>query len=318
MIYIDFVERGVAMRLLGLWMLFSSMLGFSLDLEVQGHRGSRSLRPENTLPAFSKAIEGGANTLELDILVTADNQLVIHHDFFLNKELCSYLDGRPISKEVLIRSLTLEEIKQLDVGMKVNSKFPAQVSMPGTQIPTLQELLDLINTSSHPNAKKIRLNLELKRDLRFPEWTLPPEKLADAITTQVRRSGLSDRVYYSSFDTEVLAAIRKVDPKAETGFILCSQTIDVASMLHPESGLEFLIEIASLLQVKILSPDHEILRSKQDVLFLQKQGFRVIPWTVNDPKRWAELVEMGVDGIISDDPIGLVYFLKKIESQKKK
>jgi glycerophosphoryl diester phosphodiesterase len=299
------------MRLICLLMLCFPLIGFALDLEIQGHRGTRSLRPENTLPAFSKAIEGGATTLEIDILVTADNQLVIYHDFFLNKDLCTYLDGTPITKEVLVRSLTLEEIKTLDAGSKANPDFPAQLLIPGTQVPTLQELFDFINTSSHPNAKKVRLNIELKRDLRFPEWTLPPEKLADAVITQVRRNGFSDRVYYSSIDFEVLAAVRKVDPKAEMGFIFNYQSIDVASILNPDAGLDFLIDMSTLLKVNILSPEHDLLKSTQDVLFLQNKGFRVIPWSVNDPKRWAELIDMGVDGVISDDPNGLVYFIEK-------
>lgn len=286
-------------------------MGFSSEIDVQGHRGNRTFQPENTLPSFLAAIEAGASTLELDILVTADNQLVIHHDFFVNKELCVYLDGRAVTQDVLIRSLTLAELKQLDAGRRSNPLFPSQLSIPGTQIPTLQELFDLINTSEHPNAKKIRLNLEIKRDLRFPDWTLPPEKLADAITTQVRRSGLSERVYYSSFDPEVLAAVHKVEPSAQTAFIFCSQSLDIAQILQPEAGMEFLLKIASMLHVNIMSPDHEMLRSKEDVLFLQKQGFKVIPWTVNDPKRWAELIEMGVDGMISDDPMGLVQFLKQ-------
>ena len=297
------------MKFISLMMLCYSLVGFSL--EVQGHRGNRAFRPENTLPAFLTAIEGGANTLELDVLATLDNQLVIYHDFFVNKELCVYLDGRSITQEVLIRSLSLEEIKQLDAGLKINPKFPEQMSIPGTEIPALQELFDLINRSSHPNAKKIRLNLELKRDLRFPEWTLSPKDLAIAITTQVERNGFSDRVYYSSFDPEVLAAIRKVDPKAEIGFIFSSQSLDVARILHPEAGMEFLLQIASLLKVSILSPDHELLKSKEDVALLQEKGFRVIPWTVNDPKRWAELVKMGVDGMISDNPKGLVQFLEQ-------
>jgi glycerophosphoryl diester phosphodiesterase len=297
-------------------MLYSSLMGEARELDVQGHRGNRTLRPENTLPSFMAAIEAGASTLELDILVTADNQLVIHHDFFVNKELCVYLDGRRVTEEVLVRSLTLAELKKLDAGSRINPLFPGQVAIPGTQIPTLQELFELINTSSHPNAKKIGLNLEIKRDLRFPDWTLPPEKLADAITTQVRRNGLSDRVYYSSFDPEVLAALHKIEPTAKTAFIFCRESLEVASILHPEAGMEFLLKIASMLHVSILSPDHHMLKSKADVLFLQKQGFKVIPWTVNDPKRWAELAEMGVDGIISDDPIGLIQFLKDFPKQK--
>lgn len=292
-------------------MLYSSLMGVNFDLDVQGHRGNRTLRPENTLPSFVAAIEAGAGTLELDILVTSDNQLVIHHDFFVNKELCIYLDGTSVTEEVLVRSLTLAELKKLDAGSRINPSFPDQLAIPGTSIPTLQELFDLINTFSHPNAKKIRLNLEIKRDLRFPDWTLPPEKLADAITTQVRRNGLSDRVYYSSFDPEVLAALHKIEPTAKTAFIFCKESLEVASILQPEAGMEFLLGLASMLHVKILSPDHHMLKSKSDVLLLQKQGFSVIPWTVNDPKRWAELIEMGVDGIISDDPIGLLRLLKE-------
>lgn len=292
-------------------MTLLSIAGFSLD--VQGHRGSRALKPENTLPGFLSGIESGAQFLELDILVTADNHLVIHHDFFLNKDLCRYLDGKEVTQEVLIRSLSLSDLKKIDAG-KSNPSFPFQQALPGTQIPSLQDLFDLMKTCNHPNAQKIKLNLELKRDLRFPEWTLPPLDLATAITDLVEKNGFSDRVYYSSFDPEVLIAIRKANPKAQTGFIFSSQSLDVARILHPEAGMEFLLKIASFLEVSILSPDHALLQTKEDVLLLQKKGFKVIPWTVNDPKRWKELSEMGVDGMISDDPEALVQFLQKTNS----
>ena len=296
--------------------MFLMILASAESFEVQGHRGTRSLRPDNTIAACSKAIDGGVTRLELDILATADNQIVIHHDFFVNKEFSCYLSGEPITKEVLIRSLTLEEVKKIDVGTKTNPAFPAQISMPGEQIPTLQELLDFIVHYSHPNAKQVRLNLDLKRDLRFPEWTLPPEKLADAVVTQVKRSGLAERVYYSSVDPEILAAVRKRDAKAEIAFIFNSQSIDLASILHPEAGFEFILEIASSLQVNILSPEEDLIKSKEDVTFMHERGFKVIPWTVNHPRRWKELFDMGVDGMISDDPTGLVYFLEKESSSK--
>jgi glycerophosphoryl diester phosphodiesterase len=278
---------------------FFSCDGFSRDLEVQGHRGYRALHPENTLP------------LELDILATADDKLVIHHDFFINKDLCAYLDGTAITKEVLVRSLTLEQLKKLDAGMKSNPLFPGQTPAPGTQIPTLQELFDFINTSPIPHAKKIRLNLEIKRDLRFPEWTLSPSEMASAITKQVKQSGLEDRVYYSSFDPEILAAIRQVDPSASTGLIFEGLSLEVARLLHPDAEMEFLLQIASLLDVNVLSPSHELLHGKEEVLSWQNKGFRVIPWTVNDPKRWGELIEMGVNGIISDDPQALRQFFRE-------
>ncbi|MBX9924040.1 MAG: hypothetical protein K2Y01_08010 [Rhabdochlamydiaceae bacterium] len=285
--------------------------GFSQGLEVQGHRGYRALHPENTLPAFAAAIEAGADTIELDILATADNQLVIHHDFFINKNLCVYLDGSAVTKEVLVRSLTLEQLKKLDAGVKSNPLFPSQASVPGTQIPALQELFDFINASSHPHAKKIRLNLEIKRDLRFPEWTLSPSEMAESITKQVKQNGFEGRVYYSSFDPEILAAIRHTDPSASTGLIFEGLSLEVVRLLHPEAEMEFLLQIASLLQVNVLSPSHELLHGKEEVLSWQNKGFRVIPWTVNDPKRWGELIEMGVNGIICDDPQALLQYFKE-------
>ena len=287
------------------------VMASSQEIEVQGHRGSRSLRPENTIPSFSAALEAGADVIEFDVLVTADDELIIHHDFFVNKELCTYLDGTSVSGDALIRGLTLSEIKQIDGGAKINPDFPLQVLSPGTQIPTLQEFFEFIQNSSHPNAKKVRLNLEIKRDPRFPEWTMSPKELAEKIVNQVKRSGLEDRIYYSSFDPEVLAAIRKADSKACLGFIFSSHSLDVARILHPKAEMDFLIKIASHLKAEVLSPDHTLLRSKEDVKTFQKKGFRVVPWTVNDPKRWSELIDMGVDGIISDDPQGLVQFLKE-------
>lgn len=284
------------------------------SLEVQGHRGYRALRPENTLPSFSLAIEAEADVLEFDVLVTADDELVIHHDFFVNKDLCRYLDGSPITDSVLIRSLTLAEIKKLDGGAKVHPEFPSQELIAGTQIPTVQEFFEFIRNFSHPHAKKVRLNLEIKRDPRCPDWTMPPLKLAAKIMDQVRKNGFADRIYYSSFDPEVLSAIRKVDSNARVGFIFSSDSLEAVRQMKPNAEMDFLITMASYLKAEILSPDHALLTSKEEVLSLQKRGFKVIPWTVNDSKRWKELVEMGVDGIISDDPRSLIQFLKSSHS----
>jgi glycerophosphoryl diester phosphodiesterase len=286
-------------------------MAHSYAFEVQGHRGSRAVRPENTIPGFSAAIEAGANVLEFDVLVTADDELIIHHDFFVNKDLCSYLDGTSLQDSHPIRSLTLSEIKKLDGGAKINPEFPTQIQVPGTQIPTLQELFEFLQNSSHPNAKTVRLNLEIKRDPRYPEWTLSPSELAKKIVKQVKVNGFTDRIYYSSFDPEVLLAIRKEDPNATVGFIFSADSLQVARLLRPDADRDFLVKIASYLQAKVLSPEHSLLSSKQDVIALQKQGFRVIPWTVNDPARWKELIEMGVDGIISDDPKGLIDFCQQ-------
>jgi glycerophosphoryl diester phosphodiesterase len=294
---------------MGMMMMLSAVLQ---GVEVQGHRGARAVRPENTLPAFQAAIEAGADVIELDVLASLDGELVVHHDYFLNHELCCYLDGSPIPKvQRLIRDLTLKEIKQLDAGRKTNPDFPKQVSVPGTQVPKLQELFDFIKNSKHPHAKSIRVNLELKRHPGFPEWTLPPREIAQKIVRLVKKNGFSKRVYYSSFDLEVLLEIRTLDPKAQIGFLYSAESFDQVKKLGiSEDPEEYLLDYAWVLGTEIISPDHELLKNADDVLAMKQRGFRVVPWTVNDPKRWKELIEMGVDGLICDNPLELVQYLQ--------
>ena len=142
------------------------MLGIDAkNREIQGHRGSRGTMPGKDSPAFLAAIEAGADRLELDLQVTQDGEIVIYHDFFINKELCVPLDGTPVVLPTpLIHSLTLSQVKQWDCGTKTNPLFPRQRSIPGTQVPTLIELLKMISESSLLHAKKVLLNLEIKGD----------------------------------------------------------------------------------------------------------------------------------------------------------
>jgi glycerophosphoryl diester phosphodiesterase len=290
-------------------MLFSTMLQ---ALQVQGHRGARSLRPENTLPSFAAAIEAGADVIELDVLASKEGELVVHHDYFVNQELCTYLDGSPITHARLIRDMTLDEIKQLDAGSKRHPGFPEQVCIPGTLIPSLQELFDFIQSSLLPSAKTIQLNLELKRDPRFPEWTFSPREIAEKIVEKVKDNEWTERVYYSSFDPAVLIEVRKCDPKAKIGFLYDTESLDEIKKLKPRvSAEEFLIDYACALGAEIISPDHALLKQPDDVIAFKERGFRVVPWTVNDPKRWEELIEMGVDGLICDNPLQLVQYLNE-------
>ena len=114
------------------------------SIEVQAHRGARDFFPENTLPAFEAAWKMGAGLIELDIQITSDGIPVIYHDFAINPDLCCYMDGSSITKAPLIRSLSLSEVKNIDCGLKPDPRFKKQTLLPGTQIPTLEELIDAI------------------------------------------------------------------------------------------------------------------------------------------------------------------------------
>ncbi len=280
--------------------LFISSYGVSM--EIQGHRGSRGTLPENTLPGFMAAIEAGVDALELDLLTTSDGMVVIHHNFAVNGALCQYLNGNAVDSESLILATSLQDLKKLDCGSKKNSRFPSQIPIPGTQVPTLLELLDLITSSPHPNAKKVRLNLEIKRDPSAPDKTISPSAMAQKVVSLVRDHGFVDRVYYSSFDPESLMSIRKLDPTARLGFIFGEEILS-------QLGLEKVIAIATSLHVEILSPEHTLIKDKNDLERLQKE-FKVIVWTVNEESRWRELIEMNVDGIITDYPESLLNFVE--------
>lgn len=277
------------------------------SVEVQGHRGAPSSFPENTLPAFKAACMAGADLIELDVHLTKDKVLVVHHNFGLNPITSCFLDGTSITKNELIRNLSLDEIKNIDCGSKVNSDFPEQKALPGTQIPTLEELIDFIKSSSD----KICVNIEIKRDPRFPEQSYPADEIVDRVLDQVEKKDFASRVRYSSFDPEVLILLREKAPNAIISFLFGSETLKEISKKYNVAAMDVILKFASNLQAQILSPHHEILKDSTEVVAIQEKGFKVVAWTVNDPIRWKELYEMGVDGIITDYPAALVSFLNK-------
>jgi glycerophosphoryl diester phosphodiesterase len=228
---------------------------------------------------------------------------VIYHDFLLD---CAAISSTP----TCIRSLKLSEIKTIDCGSTIDPDFPRQKQIPGTQIPTLDELFSMIDQIDHPHAKKVRLNLEVKRDPRHPELTLSAKELALKIVSKVKNKSFSKRVYYSSFDPEVLMEIHQLDPQAELGLIFDSTSFSMLEQLNPKNPMEALIQLAHSFKAKIVSPE-EVLLDASLVHLLQQSGFHVVPWTVNSPKRWAELIEMGVNGLITDYPHDLLAFLDK-------
>lgn len=290
-------------------MVFSPFFGHSL--EVQGHRGARGMYPENSLPAFESAILDGVDTLELDVLGTKEGELIIYHDYFLNPKLSTYLDGRPITEDLLICSLPLGEIKKIDCGRQTNPDFPKQIPVPGAKIPALIELFQLISTSDYPNAKTVRLNLEIKSEPTHPEFTLKTDVVAKKIISLVQEYGLKKRVYYSSFDPDVLLEIKKIDPEATLALLVDQESLEKIRFIDPDATIELIGNLATRLGVSIISPEHIHLQERDHVRSLQTLGLKVVTWTVNDPIRWQELIEMGVEGIITDYPQDLISFLNQ-------
>lgn len=290
--------------LLILFALQATLAAKNRPFEVQGHRGMRGLFPENSLPGFQAAIEAGVDAVELDLLLTKDGQIVIQHNYMLDAELCHYFDGQPINETRFISALLYSDIRKCDCGAKKNPLYQRQRAIHGTHIPTLGELFHLIENSEHPNAKRMRLNLEIKADPANPHFLPAYSTVAEKIVQAVQEAGFAERVAYSSFDPHMLAEVNKLVPEAPLGFIFNERTLLFANQ-EATNWIDYVRELASTLNIKVVSPDY-CLVTQEAVEAMHTACLRVIPWTVNDLEISKALIDMGVDGIISDYPIDIM------------
>ena len=274
----------VAAVLLGLML---SQSAASFDLQV--HRGARGHAPENTLAGFERALAIGVDTLELDVGVTRDGVVVIHHDRRLNPDLARGPDGKWVSAPApTIHSLSYPELQRYDVGrIRPNSeyaqRFPHQKPIDGTRIPKLEELF------AKTRAGKVRFNIETKLVPEAPEEAPAPEPFARALIAEVRKAGVAARTTIQSFDFRTLAVVQREAPEIATAYLTSGKKGDgMPRMVHEAKG-------------RIWSPNFQDL--EPDALAVARElGIKVIPWTVNEPADIARVLEMRVDGIISDYP----------------
>lgn len=271
-------------------------------LEVQGHRGARALRPENTLPAFELAIANGVDTLELDLAVTSDDILVVSHDPFINPEHCINAEGQPAAPETMIHSLPLKKVQAYDCGSRKNPRFPKQQTVPQTKIPRFADVIQLLKDTPLPAGKTVQLNIETKIYPGHPDWTVDPQKFVKLILEQLKPAHLIARTTVESFDDRTLLIVKKLEPQLRT------------ALLTSDNHLDFAAAVKSA-KADILSPDFEWILP-DDVKAIHKLGKRVIPWTVNEPAAWDRLIAMNVDGIITDDPVALIDYLKQKKLRK--
>jgi glycerophosphoryl diester phosphodiesterase len=259
--------------------------GFGQTIQVHGHRGARAMRPENTLPAFEYAIAQGVDALELDMAVTRDDVIVVSHDPVLEPPVCTGPGGKAV-----IHELTLAQVREWDCGAKQNPAFPKQQAVPGTRMPTLEEVFALA-----PRGKFL-FNIETKSFVDKPELTPPPEEFSRMVLALVRKHHLEARVVLQSFDFRTLIAMKKLAPEIKL------------SALYEGAPKDF-VAIGKEAGAGIVSPMARLVTPEQ-VKAAHAAGMEVLPWTVNTPQEWERLVNAGVDGIISDDPAALIAWLK--------
>lgn len=256
----------------------------------QGHRGCRGILPENSLPAFLKALEfPELTTLELDLAVSKDNQLIVSHEPWFNPAICLQPNGDSIrqkdAEKFLIYQLTAEEIRAFDCGSLGNARFPAQQKTK-THKPTLREVVEAVQ-AKRPN---IRWNIEIKSHAAWDGLRHPPvEDFVRLVVAEIRSLGLEKSATVQSFDVRALLALHRQAPDLQLAFLI-----------ENINGLES--NLARLdFKPAIYSP-YYLMVNRSLVRKCHKQGIKLVPWTVNDVKSMRRLLRLGVDGIITDYP----------------
>jgi glycerophosphoryl diester phosphodiesterase len=286
----------------------------ALGFDLQGHRGARGLAPENTLPAFQRALDLGVTTLELDTTVTRDGVVVISHDMALNPDHTRDAAGRFLEAAgPAIHSLTWADLQAYDVGrLKPGTdyarQFPEQQPVDGTRIPRLADLFDLVKRSGD---ERVRFDIETKLDPSRPGETPEPGAFARAVVAEIRKAGMAARSVVQSFDWRTLQEVQKIAPEIPTAYLSIQRRMDniqagqpggsrwTAGFQHRDHGsVPKMIKAAGGRYWSAYYGDLDA----ENVKEAQALGLKVLAWTVNDPVEMAKLLRLGVDGLITDRP----------------
>lgn len=266
----------------------------STVIEVQGHRGDRGHFPENSLEAFHSAVDKGADVIELDVVISGDQKVVVSHEPFMSSEYVSLPNGTPITREkektYNLYHMTYDSIRKFDIGSKGNTHFPEQQRFKAYK-PLFTELIDDIEayTVKHRPNKPIRYNIEIKSGAdQYGKSQPQPDVFVAMVMEIVKKKGIQHRSNIQSFDPVILNVLHKKYPDITIAFLAGDK-----GLLKNLAKLNF--------KPQIYSPHYgQVNEALADSV--RKMDMRLIPWTVNDEKDIDRMIELKVDGIITDYP----------------
>jgi glycerophosphoryl diester phosphodiesterase len=278
---------------------------------LQGHRGARGLAPENTLAGFKVALDLGVTTLETDLAITKADEVVISHDPMLNPDISRGPDGQWLAAPgPAIRTLTYDELKRYDIGRinpasKYAQQFPEQKPADGQRFPMLAELFAMAGPAT-------RFNIEIKTDPGKPDLTPNPAHFARLTVEAIAKAGVTGRSTVQSFDWRGLLEVKKLAPEIATGCLTIeSPNFDTVRRgagpspwlagLDPAQHGGSIPRLAKAAGCTVWSPFWRNVTTG-NVKEAQALGLKVVPWTVNVPAEMTRLIDLGVDGLITDYP----------------
>lgn len=264
------------------------------DFYKEGHRGGTGLMPENTIPAMKKAVDVGANVIEVDVYTTKDGKVIITHDPHINWKISLTKDGKELTEEEAkkypVHQMNYDDIRQFDVGSKYYAPFPDQKKIK-TYIPLLGELIDSVEQhTSSKKLPKVIYNIELKTGPTYDDiYNSKPNELVDAVMAVVNSKKIGNRFYIQSFDMRPLQYAREKYPKVTLGFLTGSPT----SFDDNIKQLGFVPHI--------YSPNQKLVTADL-VTQCKSSKTKLVVWTVNTKEDMQRLKDLGVNGIITDYP----------------
>ncbi len=266
------------------------------DFDSQGHRGARGLLPENSIAGAERAVELGMRTVELDLAVSADGQLVVSHEPHFNPTICE-LEGTGYDKSTSLYKLSYADIARVDCGSKGHPEYPYQVAQPSTK-PLFSAFVEAADAKAKALGRELpAYNIEFKSEPDLDgAYTPLPKAFAELVLAEITRLGIVNRCNVQAFDARPLQEMHLLAPQVKLAFLVGLP----ASVESVETTLGF--------RPNVYSPHHLTLTSGQ-VANYHALGIKVIPWTVNDVSRMRTLIEWGVDGIITDYPDRLAELL---------
>lgn len=264
--------------------------------DLQGHRGARGLAPENSLPAFRRALELEVTTLELDVVISGDGKVVVSHEPWMSDVICTTPDGEPVpegsEREHNMFEMTYDEIKAYDCGSRAHPRFPEQVQEP-VHKPLLRDVIDMAESyaSTHDRGP-LFYNVETKIRPKWEETFTPdPDAFADAVLQVLDDTGVMRRSTIQSFDPRTLIVANARKQPVRLALLIASSA---------EKGVPENLKMLPFTP-DIYSPDYTLVTEAM-IAGAHHRDMDVIPWTVNDPDEMERLVALGVDGLITDYP----------------
>lgn len=262
--------------------------------DLQGQRGARGIMPENTIPGMLKALDLGVNTLVMNAVITKDKQVILSQEPYFNTEFSLDPAGKEISlkdqKKHNIYKMDYAQVKKYDVGSKVHNRFPGQQKFKAYK-PLLAQTIDSVEAYvKRYKLPKPNYSIETKTIPKGDnEFQPEPAEFVELIMDVVKKKKMEKRVTIQSFDIRTLQYLHGKYPKVKTALMI-------------DEKEDFDNNIAQLGFKPTVYGPYSVLVGKGLVDRCHAEGIKIIPWTVNSTQEMQYLINLGVDGVVTDYP----------------